>query len=88
MVRGEGSLMANKPGKRQFGALRKLPSGKWQASYVGPDGFRRVATNTFPTKGDAQAWLTLREAELLRGEWADPDLGKVLLGAYAERWIA
>ena len=74
--------------RRQFGALRRLPSGRYQASYVGPDGFRRSASTTFPTKADGKAWLTLREAELLRGEWLDPDRGRVLFGDYGQRWIA
>lgn len=73
---------------RQFGAIRRLPSGTWQASYLGPDGLRRPAPRTFRSKADARAWLTLRQAEMLRGEWTDPDLGRVTLDAYASRWIA
>ena len=30
--------MANKEGHRRFGSLRKLPSGRYQARYPGPDG--------------------------------------------------
>ena len=30
--------MAQKAGKRYFGNVRKLPSGRFQASYTGPDG--------------------------------------------------
>nr|WP_203723745.1 hypothetical protein [Actinoplanes teichomyceticus] len=33
----EGRLMANKPGKRRFGNVRKLSSGRWQARYLGLD---------------------------------------------------
>jgi hypothetical protein len=29
--------------RRQFGYLRKLPSGSWQASYIGPDSRRHTA---------------------------------------------
>ncbi|HET6951219.1 MAG TPA: hypothetical protein VFI47_12635, partial [Acidimicrobiales bacterium] len=35
---------------RQFGHLRKLKSGRWQASYIGPGGRRRTAPRTFRTK--------------------------------------
>ena len=28
-------------GKRQFGSIRKLPSGRFQARYTGPDGHVR-----------------------------------------------
>ena len=67
--------MANKPGKRQFGNVRKLDSGRYQASYLGPDGVRRFAPSTFPDERTAGQWLTLRQADLIRGEWNDPDLG-------------
>ena len=80
--------MANKSGRRDFGYARRLPSGRWQASYVAPDGLRRRAPTTFTTKADATAWLTMRRAELLRGDWTDPDLGRVRLDDYATRWIA
>lgn len=29
----------------------------------------------------------MKEAELLRGVWVDPDRGKVPFGEYAETWI-
>lgn len=32
-------------------------------------------------------WLTLKEAEIKRGDWLDPDAGKVAFGVYAETWI-
>ncbi|MBB5957706.1 integrase [Saccharothrix tamanrassetensis] len=79
--------MANKKNHRQFGHVRKLPSKRFQASYLGPDGQRRNAPETFPTKTDATAWLSTVEADLLRGEWVDPLLGKIALKEYGERWI-
>ncbi len=80
--------MTGRAGRRDFGYLRALPSGRYQASYLGPDGLRRYAPATFPTRADAQAWLAVTQAALLRGEWTDPDLARVPLGAYAARWIA
>lgn len=35
-------------------------------------GTPRKAPVTFDTKGDARAWLALRQSEILRGEWAPP----------------
>ncbi len=32
-------------------------------------------------------WLSLKEAEIIKGEWINPDDGKVTLGGYAETWI-
>jgi integrase len=74
--------------RRRFGWRRKLPSGPWQASYLGPDGQRRNAPHTFRTKGDAERWLTLVEAELERGQWTDPERQQARLAAFGDRWIA
>ncbi|MFI0448026.1 hypothetical protein [Actinomadura sp. 6N118] len=77
----------NKPGHRRFGNIRKLPSGRYQASYIAPDGQRRYAPETFARKSDAERWLTLTEAQIYSGEWVDPERGKVKLGDYATKWI-
>jgi integrase len=74
--------------KRRFGRVRQLASGRWQARYPGPDGTDRPAPETFATKTDAEVWLTLKEAEILKGDWINPDDGKISLGDYATSWIA
>ena len=74
-------------GKRRFGRVRQLPSGRWQARYQGPDGVDRPAPETFGNKTAAERWLSLKEAEIVRGEWINPDDGKVSLADYAEMWI-
>jgi hypothetical protein len=52
-------------GRRTFGAVRKLPSGRWQASYLDPISRRRVpGPQTFRTKADAHAWLATAQIEL------------------------
>ena len=56
------------PGKRRrFGLVRKLPSGRFQASFIGPSGNRQSAPRTFRTKTDADRWLSAVEADLSRG---------------------
>jgi len=74
--------------KRRFGRVRQLPSGRWQARYQGPDGVDRAAPETFDSKTDAEVWLTLKEAEILNGDWTNPDDGKVPLTDYAKTRIA
>jgi len=74
-------------GKRRFGRVRKLPSGRFQARYRGPDGIDRPAPHTFATKRDAEQWLILKEAEIKRGDWIDPDAGRVPFEVYAKQWI-
>jgi integrase len=78
----------NKEGHRRFGLIRRLPSGRFQASYLGPDGRRRTAPRTFETKRDAEHFLTRVEADLLSDAWTDPKRAKITLGDYGSRWIA
>lgn len=89
--------MANTEGHRYFGNVRKLPSGRFQARYTGPDGKMHVARTetgaslTFETKLDATSWLSLRHAEILRSEWLPPAAPKappVSLRTFADAWVA
>ncbi|GGV12527.1 tyrosine-type recombinase/integrase [Streptomyces griseoflavus] len=73
--------------RRQFGRVRKLPSGRYQARYIGPDGQLRPAPETFRTKRDADAWLADKQTEMRRGDWHDPDAGRVPFESYADAWI-
>lgn len=79
--------MANKAGHRRFGSVRKLTSGRFQIRYPGPDGRVRTGDDTYASKGLADRALVLIEGQLARGEWVDPERGKVLLRDYADRWI-
>ncbi|QNA73426.1 site-specific integrase [Streptomyces sp. So13.3] len=74
--------------KRTFGRVRKLASGRYQARYPGPDGIVRPAPHTFRTKREADDWLADKQTELRRGDWTDPEAGKVAFGGYAKTWIA
>lgn len=59
-------------GKSAFGNLRKLPSGRWQARYTGPDLVTYSGPSTFTTKGDAQAWLSVERALISQQRWTSP----------------
>ncbi len=75
--------------RRRFGAVRKLPSGRWQVRYRHPATDRyRTAPGTFGTKTEAARWLSMLEADMLRGVWIDPARGDVRFGEVAERWLA
>lgn len=89
--------MGKRAGKRYFGSVRKLPSGRHQARYTGPDGVTYTARRadgrplTFDSGGDAEAWLSLRQSEILRNEWlppAAPKAAPVTLRRYADAWLA
>lgn len=79
--------MANKGGHRRFGNVRRLPSGRYQIRFPGPDGRIRTGPETYERKGDADRALVLTEAQLRAGEWTDPDRGRVKLSDYAAVWI-
>ena len=74
--------------RRRFGHLRRLPSGRWQAKYPGPDGKFHTAPHTFKGKGIAEQWLVDKESEIGRGEWRAPQRGKETVGVWADRWMA
>ncbi|AXG79251.1 tyrosine-type recombinase/integrase [Streptomyces paludis] len=73
--------------RRSFGAVRKLPSGRYQARYPGSDGVLRPAPDTYETKRDAEVFLAQVQADQTRGNWIDPTVGEVTFGKYATRWI-
>jgi integrase len=56
--------------------------------YTSPDGSTRTDDRTYPDKTAAGDRLVELEAEVLRGEWVDPDAGQVTLSEYGQRWIA
>ncbi|TDE12622.1 tyrosine-type recombinase/integrase [Jiangella asiatica] len=74
--------------RRQFGRIRRLPSGNYQVRYPGPDGIDRPAAHTFEHKTDAVNWLVDKQAELRRGDWLDPDAGKITLHEFGKAWLA
>jgi integrase len=79
--------MVDKKGRRRFGNLRQLPSGRWQVRYRGLDGQLRSMPRTFEKKRDAERTLSMIETRLAQDDWADPKRGSVKLTDYAERWI-
>jgi integrase len=80
--------MVSKKGRRRFGWVRRLPSGRWQASYLGPDGKRRNAPDTYDTRTAADQFLVNVESLMMRDEWTDPIRARIKFGDYADVWIA
>jgi hypothetical protein len=74
--------------KRHFGSIRKRASGRYQARYTGPDGQTYNAPDTFERKTDAARWLSAKETEITRGDWINPDAGRVAFEDYACQWLA
>ncbi len=57
--------------RRAFGQVRKLPSGRWQARYTGPDLARHSGPTTWLARIDAEAWL-IAEQKIIEQAATDP----------------
>ncbi len=88
--------------RRELGYIRKLPSGRYQASYIGPDMQRYNGPVTFEAKDLAIVWLhnekkRIAEAAADDLPWLSPAarleearrqlMPKETFGEYATRWI-
>ena len=69
-----------------WGSVRRLPSGRYQARYR-LDGTMYLAPDTFRTQREADAYLAALRAEIERGEWIDPDAGRIRLAEYSSQWL-
>lgn len=75
-------------GRRRFGSVRRLQSGRWQARYYLPDGSRRSPAQRFATRTDALRFLATVEADLLRGTFRAPQEPGQTVAVWAGRHIA
>lgn len=65
--------------------IRKLPSGKWQATVRHPNGDR--LTKTDPLKRVVADWAKDLEAGFARGDRRDPRAGQIRAADWYRRWI-
>lgn len=83
-------MRAQQGHRRGFGAIRKLPSGRYQASYVGPDLTRHKAPVTYQAKEDAEGWLYQQRSAVTGDDWTPPATRKqtaVTFTEYATPWL-
>jgi integrase len=74
--------------RRRFGRLRQLPSGRWQAAYIGPDAKLHVATRTYAAESDAEGWLANQRRKIDLGTWGAVERSDgMTLRTYADEWI-
>ena len=72
---------------RDSGSVRKLPSGRWQARIYDRATGQRSAVGVFRAKAGADAALAVALRDQLHGTWARPELGRITLAAWSERWF-
>lgn len=65
-------MTTKKKPRRSFGAVRRLPSGRYQAKYTGPDSQWHTAPQTYGMKGDAEGWLRAEQRLVNDGPWTPP----------------
>jgi len=73
--------------RRQFGSVRRLASGRWQARYPDDEGRLVPAATTFRTRNDAGRFLDQVRTDRDRGAWIDPRYGEITLAVYAQQWL-
>ena len=80
--------------RRGFGRIRKLPNGRLQAGYIGPDKRLHYAPTTYLRKSDAEGWLNDELRRIERDDWtppADRNEAKhargLTLNDYAPKWL-
>jgi integrase len=74
--------------RRGFGRLRQLPSGRWQAAYVGPDGNVHKAPRTYAHDYDAEGWLSQERRKIDLGTWGAVERSDgITLRDYSRRWL-
>lgn len=76
--------------RRVWGAVEQLPSGRFRARLVAPDGRYVSAPTTFISRTDAAVWLDLQHADMVRGVWKAPRKSTgpaYTVGEYVARWI-
>ncbi|MDQ2755497.1 MAG: hypothetical protein M3Y71_02875 [Actinomycetota bacterium] len=59
--------------RRGFGAIRRLPSKRFQASYLGPDLRRHVAPTTYAARIDAEGWVATERRLVETDTWTAPE---------------
>lgn len=73
--------------RRAAGAVRQLPSGKWQAELWNEGTGRYTSLGTFASKLDADATLRVAQTDKSRGDWIDPKKGRVTFASYSAEWL-
>jgi hypothetical protein len=75
--------------RRSFGSVERLPSGRFRARVIGPDGRYVSAPTTFTSRTDASVWVDVQHADLVRGTWRAPvrPSASPTVGAYVGEWI-
>ena len=80
--------------RRGWGKVERMRSGRYVASYVGPDGERHRASATFDSKSPAELWLAAEHRLIESDDWQPPAGRRAVVKArgrtmaeYADQWL-
>lgn len=76
VARKEECMPQSRGRRARWGSIKKLPSGRWQASYPDPsaEGTRKRITGptTYDRRADAEVWLASEHALIAQHAWTHP----------------
>lgn len=80
-------LTPDQKSRARRGELRQgeKPAGLWQATVRHPSGKRY--SKSYPLKKSAQVWADEQESAMRRGDWVDPNAGKITLEVWRDKWL-
>lgn len=89
--RGSGprAIGGRRRSRRAFGTVEQLPSGRFRARVIGPEGRYVSAPTTFASRTDASLWVDVQHADLVRGTWKAPVKASASpsVAGYVAGWI-
>lgn len=65
-------------------SIKRRPNGKWRARYRDDDG--KEHARHFNLERDAKKWLKDVGASQVRGDYVDPNAGKITFDEWVEKW--
>ena len=93
MRRSARATSTRRKQREPFGRIRKLPSGRYQAAYNGPDLALHRPASTFDTLMDARGWVQAERRLIDAGTWTPPATRNertrpLTVAEYAGPWLA
>jgi integrase len=86
--------MTTRRTRRSWGKIQRMRSGRYQASYTGPDLACHTGPATYTSRIDAEGWLHNERRLIEHGEWTAPALRAAAkqtrsqsLNSYATTWL-
>lgn len=77
----------SRTGRRRFGSIRQLGSGRFQVRYRTASGAFVTAPTTFISRAEAERHLAAIETDLERGDWQDPRAASTTVAEWAALWL-